>query len=374
MMRKSEKMSTVCDIDMCTGCRACENVCPKNAIRIEDSIGALNAIIDKEKCVDCDTCKKVCPNEVLCELREPIFWKQGWAPEEIRQHSASGGAASAIIMSFVKKGGYVVSCLFEDGDFIFKATNNVKDINKFAGSKYVKSNPQNIYEEIKTLLSRGEKVLFIGLPCQVAGVISLYREYEELYTMDLICHGTPSPSLLKQYISDEGIIWETITQIDFRNNNRFGISINGSRIKPNRVLDSYLLAFLNSLNYTENCYSCRYASIKRVSDITLGDAWGQLSDKMDKGVSLILCQSEKGIALLETAELHLEEVDLSAAVDANHQLKHPSNRHIGRRRFMKSLKKNGNFKRAVFIALPIACIKQKLKDLLIELHIIKDYV
>ena len=111
------------------------------------------------------------------------------------------------------------------------------------------------------------------------------------------------------------------------NNNRYGITIDGNKLTPQRVPDSYTRAFLSSVDYTENCYSCRYATLSRVSDITLGDARGQLSRSERDGASLILWQTQKGISLVNKANMHLEEVDLDKAVAANHQLKHPPEKH-----------------------------------------------
>ena len=365
-------MNTVCDLNMCMGCMGCINICNHNAIRIEDSLVAYNAIINPDRCVDCNLCKKVCPQLNKVSTVSPIVWKQGWAEESIRKGSASGGAASAIIKSFIKAGGYVSSCLFENGEFVFKTTNDMELAKKFAGSKYVKSNPKYAYKEIKKLLNQGEKVLFIGLPCQTAALINFCHRSDKLYTIDLICHGTPSPKLLKQYLSEIGIEYSKISDIGFRDTVSFGLSNNGKRLVPKRVLDAYMLAFLNSVNYTENCYHCSYAQISRVADITLGDAWGQLSDTCKYGVSLILCQSRKGEYLLNNSGLTLENVDLNKAVDANHQLRHPSILSSKRTRFFKFLINGRSFKLSTFYALPMESIKQNVKKWLIKVGMLKD--
>ncbi len=363
---------TVCTKDTCTGCMACTNVCPKNAITINDNLRSYNAEIKTDTCINCGLCHKVCPNCTECEMKPPIYWKQGWAKDEIRLKSSSGGAATALIQDFILSGGYVASCLFEEGEFRFSITNNIDETRKYTGSKYVKSNPQNVYKEIKRLLGIGEKVLFVGLPCQSAAVQNVCGANERLFTVDLICHGTPSPILLKKYLEEKGYDWNETYNIQFRNNEYFGLSRNGKRLMPNRVTDSYLTAFLHGIDYTENCYSCRYATIKRVSDVTLGDAWGLLSESISGGVSLILCQTQKGIDLIEKAGLHLEEADLEKAIEANHQLKYPSIKHPAREGFFSRIEKGYSMDRATFMASPKEMIKQKIKTVLIYTGIIKD--
>lgn len=367
-------MKTVCKENMCTGCMACVNSCPKNAISIVDNIATINAVVDTELCINCNLCEKVCPNISKRELKTPIFCKQGWAEDEIRKTSSSGGAASAIIKSFILSGGYVASCIFKDGEFGFEVTNDLEKARRFAGSKYVKSNPGSIYKDIKSVLKTGQKVLFVGLPCQSAVVQNYCGEElsDNLYTVDLICHGTPSSQILKQYIEEQGFDWNSISDIQFRNNDHFGLSKDGKRITPNRVTDSYLMAFLRSVDYTENCYSCRYATTERVSDITLGDAWGQMSDTSSEGVSLILCQTQKGIELVEGADIHLEEVDFDRAVEANHQLQHPSIKHPRREKFLNEIKRGHSVRKATFAAMPKESMKQSVKYGLIKAGVIKD--
>lgn len=367
-------MKTVCQDNQCTGCMACVNVCPKEAIKIIDNIESFNAGIDQAKCINCNLCYKVCPNIANCKLQKPIYWKQGWAVDEIRRKSSSGGAASAMIYAFIKDGGYVASCLFEDGKFGFILTNDKIKAQRFAGSKYVKSNPEKIYQGIKRYLTFGEKVLFIGLPCQSAAVQNFCGKSDNLYTIDLICHGTPSPKLLKQFVTEQGTRWENISDIRFRENGYFGLDRDGVRFTPRRVMDSYTRAFLGGVDYTENCYSCRYATIYRVSDITLGDSWGQKSDTVLGGVSLIMCQTPKGVELLEKAKLHLEEVDIEKVIEANHQLRYPSNKHAGRKKFLSEIKAGHSFRWAIIKAMPKESIKQSIKHGMIKIHLMKDFL
>ena len=125
-------MKTVCNQNSCTGCMACINVCSRSAIIIDDSLDTYNAVVDQNKCISCGLCERACPVMNTRDLKSPIYWKQGWAEDEIRRNSSSGGAASALIRTFINMGGYVASCLFKDGEFRFSVTNDIDEAKKFA--------------------------------------------------------------------------------------------------------------------------------------------------------------------------------------------------------------------------------------------------
>ena len=285
-------MKTVCEKNKCNGCVACADVCPKKCIEIKDQIVAFNAIINEDLCINCKLCERTCPNTNKPAKKRPIEWKQGWAKADIRRNSTSGGAASSIMQSFIKSGGYVASCLFENGHFLFDITNDMEVAKRFAGSKYVKSNPTGIYKKVQNRL-KTDKVLFIGLPCQVAALKNYIKNQENLYTIDLICHGTPSVKLLEQYLNERGYKLDKLKDIKFRTKNAMGKCINEQTIHLSKGMDHYLCSFLESINYTENCYSCQFASLERVSDLTLGDSWGTEYKEQEKnGISLLLAQTE----------------------------------------------------------------------------------
>ena len=189
-------MKTVCEIYQCAGCMACIDICPKKAITISDDLEKLNAVIDESKCINCNACHRVCQEENPAELRKPLEWCQGWADDSIRGRSSSGGYATAIMRTFVERGGIVASCHLIDGDFRFSLIDNVDSFNGVPGSKYVKSNPAGIYRQVKNKLKEGKKILFLGLPCQVSSMRNYIGDNDNLYTIDLICHGTPSIKLL----------------------------------------------------------------------------------------------------------------------------------------------------------------------------------
>lgn len=363
-------MRTVCDRDMCSGCMACVNVCKKNAISICDDLKAYNAQIDETKCVNCELCKKVCPNENPLKKSSPILWKEGWSDNShIRELSSSGGIASELICSFIESGGYVASCLFEEGRFVFKLTDSIQLARMFAGSKYVKSNPRRVYTEINTKLEMGEKVLFIGLPCQVAALKRLAKKQDNLYTVDLICHGTPSPKLLDMYLQEKSINLDDLPDLHFRKKTSFGLRTAGEKITVPKVVDMYTYAFLKAIDYTENCYQCRYASLDRVSDITLGDSWGSEMDEneKEKGISLVLCQTEKGRRMLENARLQLFDVDIEKAIQLNHQLKYPTEKTIKRTFFYDNL--SNGFEYTMRNLFPDFFIKNTIKTILYKLGV-----
>ena len=357
-------MKTVCELNMCNGCMACVEKCHRNAITIKDDLKYYNALIDTKKCVDCGLCTKVCPRENDNDMSKPKWWYQGWADSEIREYASSGGAASAIIRTFIKNGGYVASCLFGSGKFVFEVTNEMEVARKFAGSKYVKSNPEKIYGKIQSLLKANQKVLFIGLPCQVAAVNQFIKDKTNLVTADLICHGTPSPYLLKKCLQEYGHDINTLTDINFRIKSLYELNRDGKPIAAFHTMDNYLIAFLHSYDYTENCYSCKFATLDRVSDITLGDSWGtELSGEVKNGVSLILCQSEKGKELIESAGLNLLDVDINNAISHNEQLNKPSKCSKSRDQFFENYNRYNNFGKALVKTAPGIVAKEKVKSI-----------
>lgn len=368
-------MKTVCELNQCAGCMACVEICPKEAIYIKDELSYYNAIIQEDKCIGCNRCHSVCQQNKPISGTKPIAWYQGWTNnQEARKKCSSGGLATAVSSSFISNGGVVCSCCFKNGKFGFEFAEKTDELQKFVGSKYVKSNPGGIYKSIRDKLKSNQKVLFIALPCQVAALKKFIDEKlgENLYTIDLICHGTPSPNLLNEFLNQYNFKLDALQAIQFRVKAKFMVYGNYKGIITNGVTDKYSIAFLNSLTYTENCYSCQYAKISRVSDLTLGDSWGsELSlEEQKKGISLVLSMTNKGNELLQMADIHLESVDLNKAVANNHQLKHPSVLPKGRSMFFRKLPK-GKFNRLVFQYLPKQCLRQDVKRLLIKLKIIR---
>lgn len=364
-------MNTVCDLNKCTGCMLCRDICPKDAIEFKDSLEFCNSAINDSLCINCNACHNVCPQNNSVEKRQIKKWKQGWAEESIRKKSSSGGFASAIMRAFIEKGGFVCSCRFVSGEFRYMLTNDICETERFIGSKYVRSNPIGAYKDVKNRLKNGSKVLFIGLPCHVAAMKNFVGEKNSsgLYTIDLICHGTPSPNLLKMFLKEWGYSLDRLKSIQFRQKNHFDVYTEHKNIVGAGIRDRYTMGFLAGLFYTQNCYECKYADLDRISDLTIGDSWGtELSQsERKKGISLALCYTEKGEELLDMTELHLQDVSLDKAIAKNGQLRSPSAMPDKRKVFFQQLRKNNSFSKAVYIAYPKSCLKQQVKKMLISL-------
>lgn len=361
----------LCNQDECTGCGACKASCPMNAISVSHGVKWCKAEIDDNRCIKCGKCLKVCPQINPLELSQPVGYVQGWASNENeRLSSSSGGFCSSIAKAFIRNGGIVFSCEFNEGRFCFSLFDTEEDINRIKGSKYVKSDASDVYGKIQQLIRRGSKVLFIGLPCQVAAVkkiCELPSYSTKLFTIDLICHGTPAECVLERYLKDKQIDLSKLSTLSFRNKGSF--QINGDKINfaVPRVVDSYSIAFLNSLTYTDSCYRCRYASLKRCSDLTVGDSWGTLiSDELKNGISLALWQTEKGKSLLDQANLTLNPVDIQISIANNAQLDHPSIKPSVRKSFLKRYDNGMAFDKNIFLCFPLQCLKQFMKKLLIK--------
>lgn len=363
-------MTYVCKENQCTGCKLCSYNCPHDAIKIEESLSTVNAVIDMDKCTGCGLCQKSCQICYSIKLKRPIFAVQGWSQDQkIRKKSASGGFATAIAQAFVKNGGVVCSCLYKEGEFLFEKAGSCDEIKNFSGSKYVKSDPKDVYKILDKELKTGTKCLFIGLPCQVAAVKIKYdKQYgSQLYTIDLICHGTPSRKLLDIFLKQHGTNLKTLKNIRFREKSQFGIRSEPCKLKDG-VMDCYTIAFLNSLIYTKNCYSCKYATFERVGDITLGDSWGSLLPKQEqnKGISLALCQTDKGKELLRISNLKIFDVDLDIAVKTNHQLEYPSVCPTGYEKFFEKIQAGYAFDKLIRRQYPQQCLRQFAKKILIK--------
>lgn len=368
-------MISICEDKMCAGCMACVDACPTGAIDIVEGVDYYSPDINQEKCLDCSLCLSVCQQLRPATKMEPIKWKQGWANDDrIRRTSSSGGFATAIARSFVSKGGIVCACTFEQGRFGFDLVDTIEATKRFSGSKYVKSNPQGMYKKVKKLLEKERDILFIGLPCQVSSMRNYVGNALEnrLYTIDLICHGTPAPHLLELFLSEYGKDLNSMESISFRGRSGFQILDSEEPVEEAGIVDRYLTAFLGGLDYTHNCYACNYAETARVSDLTLGDSWGSnLSDELTDGVSLVLCQTSKGETLLSESDLTLFDVDADCAIENNKQLREPSSKPDARTKFLALIDQGVSFGKAVSRCLPKQCFRQDVKRYLSKLGLWK---
>lgn len=327
----------------CCACGACVNACPKDAVAMkEDEHGFLYPAIDADKCIRCGKCQKVCAYQNIQETHEPLkTWVAVSRNDKIVMHSASGGVFSSVAAAFINSNGYVCGAAFDD-DFTLRhiLTDDRKDLVKLRGSKYTQSSTDHVFREIKEKLLSGEKVLFSGCPCQVAGLRAyLGKEYDNLFTMDLVCHGVPSNKMFRDYIGSfekkHGI---KVKKFLFRDK-KLGWGKNGSLVTDSeekyKLYESnvsYFYYFGYSLIMRENCYSCKYANEHRPGDITIGDYWGiqkehpeiLIEDNIDesKGVSVIIANTSKGIKLMEKCRglFHLYDSEFEKAAKRNPQL------------------------------------------------------
>ena len=333
-------MKEICNISICTGCAACMNRCPKQCInmREDNKLGHLYPQIDNDKCIDCRVCVKVCPANHTLELRKPITAYAGWDKSEKEYiSSTSGGAASAFARYIIRQGGVVYGCaMLPDIKVNHVRIDSLSDIGKLKGSKYVQSTIGMVYKNVREDLRKGKKVLFIGTPCQVAGVRSFIGKEmaENLYTADLICHGTPPLAYLRKHIlkKTKGAVPD---EIFFRKGAYLllllllgGKEIYRSSLFEQRYQDTYYNTFFDGFSYRESCHTCRYAQPQRVSDVTIGDFWGLRDDlplEHPHGCSVLLPITEKGKELIEgiRQEFNLYERTVDEAVSGNEQLRHP---------------------------------------------------
>lgn len=300
--------STVRGIMNCTGCAVCAEVCPAGAVTMKyDEGGFLVPEIDEQKCLQCGKCVRHCPTqrELHGEYRKAVCHAVQ-AADTFREQGSSGGIFPLLAEYIMEQGGSVVGAVF-DADFSVKhvVSCNREEVARMYGSKYVQSDMRGIYAKIEMLLKSGMRVLFSGVACQVAGLKAyLAVEYDNLYTIDVVCHGVPSPGVWKAYLAS--LPGEGIREIHFRSKKHLGWSsglyiqyADGREICKGS--DTYIKSFLNNWILRDCCYRCEFKG-ESYSDITLGDFWGieQINDAFDNmGTSFVTLNSAKGENLYE---------------------------------------------------------------------------
>ena len=294
----------------CTGCSVCCISCPHNAIdMIETKEGFHYPVISEEKCTNCGVCVKKC-HSLNSDRIKKDFYQEKYdvrANDDIRMKSASGGMFTLLVDYVLDNNGYVCGASFTD-DYLgvhHIIINNKKDLDKLRGSKYIESYLGSTFNDIKKLLNENKLVLFTGTPCQVAALNSfLLRDYDNLITADLICHGVPPQKIWKKYIKEK-FSDEKIEYVSFRDKEKIGWGIglyvklkNGYEYIQKNKNDLYVKAYLENNIYKSECIHCKYRN-NRVADITLADFWGiwkitKRKEDIDKGVSRVLVNSKKG--------------------------------------------------------------------------------
>ena len=366
-------MIKLCQDKSCTGCAACYITCPKKAISMKaDKYGFMHPIINHDICIQCKKCVNICPVINHVPLNYPLKAFACYDLDKNSRLASTSGAFSAVICKYIiERGGVVYGCVFKP-PFSVKhiRCTNLNEVDNLRGSKYVQSCLEDVLKSILDDLKQHRIVLFIGTPCQIAAVKSLYGESEYLITVDIICHGIPSMQFLKdtiplkyQKLSDSKLI--------FRINTRYHFLIKRGEQAPifERPLsnDIYMKGFFNGVTFRNSCFRCQYAQNKRGSDITCGDFWGLKSSKVENtedGVSLVLINTIKGSDIFEKLKVRMwiEQRPVSEALSGNEQLNKPF-RYSIRVRIFRLLYPIIGYRMALGISLPDKIIVMKIKHL-----------
>lgn len=302
-------METVIEKQLCTGCHACFNACPVRAIRMEeDEEGFLYPLIDPQLCVDCGKCQAVCPVLTPVDRKGELASFACYAQDqEVHQSSSSGGVFALLAREVLAQGGYVCGAAFDRQFCVAHVIiNDLCGIDTLKGSKYVQSKIGDVYREVEDKLKTGKTVLFSGTSCQVGGLKSyLGKDYEHLLTVDLVCHGVPSPGVWRAYLSSIAKN-NKVVGVSFRNKSR-GIHEatldysfeNGSKYQEKYNESPYIKGFLKNLTLRPSCFECRFKGVKRCSDLTIGDFWAvkEFHPDMDneQGVSAVIVHTKNGL-------------------------------------------------------------------------------
>lgn len=316
-------MPELANKNQCTGCTACASICPRQCIHmIEDSEGFVYPkIVDDSRCISCSACERVCPvlnkkyiNGALTKAYAALSKNK-----ELRMESSSGGIFSELAKIILQEDGIIYGAGYNGTGMVEHFyIDNIKALKKLRGAKYSQSNLKNNFQVIKKQLVSGKKILFSGTPCQVAGLkYFLENDYENLFCIDFVCHGVPSPMVWKQYLKYRTQIDNASTPpkcINLRNKesgwSKYSYSVEFTYSDNKRYLcsnkdDPYMFFFVNDYILRKSCSNCYFKGYSRVSDITLGDFWGiwDIDPEMDdnKGTSLVLTHSAKGEQLFKTA-------------------------------------------------------------------------
>ena len=335
-------MIHLCEKEICTGCGACHNICPRHAIVMQsDEEGFVYPQINNEFCVSCGLCQSVCPE--LNPIQKHDFVTHPLAvvakSEEVAKKSSSGGMFTVLASWVLEHNGFVFGASFDDNLRVTHIKiSSISDLDKLRGSKYVQSNILYTYKEVRECLKNKSYVLFSGTPCQIAGLYGFLGKLDItlLFTVDIVCHGVPSIKAFHLYLEKlslkEHFDLSEIRSFLFRDLHRWNVTPSmqiegyGKRILS---VDKniYMLLFLSSRLHRYSCYHCQYACQRRISDITIADFWGigeKVPFKYDvsHGCSLVLVNSVKGESLFKyiSGKINFEERQWEEALNDNSQL------------------------------------------------------
>lgn len=303
----------------CVGCGSCCGSCPEGAVTMAyGKEGFLHPQVDETLCTQCGLCLAACPTQqTLPDAPAPHAYLAAQAADDVRAEASSGGVFPLLAQHILRDGGYVAGAVF-DGDFSAVrhiVSNKPEDILAMRTSKYLQSSTVDVYPQVRLLLEQGRTVLFSGTACQVAGLLAFLRKpYDNLYTVDVVCHGVPSPGVYAHYLKEFQRPGDPIVEVNFRKKETFGWSAgfyiryaSGKVYAPTQT-DLYTLCFLSNWILRESCYHCAFKGMK-YSDLTIADFWGiqQLDRQFQdgKGTSLLTINTERGQRLYQLIESDL---------------------------------------------------------------------
>lgn len=352
------------DLNKCYGCFACANACPKRCIDlVQNDEGFFMPTVDRKNCVNCGLCDKVCiigktSTNLVEHRKKPACYYGYLKNNEHRKRSASGGLAYALSADCIRRGGVVFGVVgkwFENVHHTKAET--LEELVELCGSKNIQSFVGDVYSQVKHELNIGKQVVFVGTPCQVAGLYSyLGRDNENLLTIDLICHGVPSQKVLKAYIAelekkankkivkfgrDETFQYLPVQYIAWYEDGSYDI------LMPDNSL--YRKGFLSNLYQRKSCSKCEYSKIPRMGDLTAGDVMFSVDrpkseiDGNNLGVSLVIENTSKGEQALKavSANFEIHEMSLESAIKGNRWVSHCIAENPLRKSFFESFNKNG---------------------------------
>lgn len=341
----------------CCGCTACASICNHDAITMKpDSLGFLYPEVDKEKCVDCGLCEKVCAfndnYDTSLNLDKPLAYGARHKDMNEVETSRSGAAFIAISDYILEQGGVVYGAGYTDHfRVVHKRATTKEERDEFKGSKYVQSDMTGVFRQVKQDLRDGLTVLFSGTPCQTSGLNSYIgkRLRENLFLVDIVCHGVPSPYMWRDYIAylekkqGSPIVW-----VNFRDKQKYGWAAHHEtfKFKMGGGKMSFTYLFYKHIMFRKSCGNCHFTNTKRPSDITIADFWGWEKTNPNfnadnKGCSLVLLNTEKGRKLFEAVHDRLNTMPAKLEDCLQPNMMHPSEIHPRREKFEEEYAKKG---------------------------------
>ncbi len=346
-------MINIVDKKQCCGCSSCFNICPKQCIKMTaDEEGFLYPSVDTQKCIDCSMCERVCPmlHKPLSHDILSVFAAKN-KNDQIRMNSSSGGMFTEFAKFILNKGGLVFGAAFDEKlDVVHCCITNESELYRLQGSKYVQSSLNEVFKEVKAALNKLQPVLFSGTPCQIAGLKAyLQKDYQNLYTVDVVCHGVPSPMVYRKYLAELGEMNdEPIYQVKFRDKTKGWKKGETLFFTKNNVYggskreEPYMKLFLNNVTIRPSCSACAFNNKRSMADVTIADFWGiekfhpEVDD--DKGTTLIMVNTVKGNELFDSVKESCDfcESSFEQAAEYNVAVSKSLNLHEKRKYFFEN--------------------------------------